>query len=323
MSVGSSAFSGSSPRGLFQSINFMQLYMLLILLRVHLPKKIIDFILLNDIFNFNIKIPGLRSLPLIKSLLFIFKIEHSDEALHNLSVDSVSTFYNLFDHLVIFLATVGIHLIFWLMKSICPKRKSENCIVRLTYWIANKAWSLFTFTIYIRTIMQVSQFWMISAVSELYEANFSSDATSFSFAVAVSAVCGVIIFAVVNGILCLWYPNSLIDYFKEYFSGMKNTKIAKMYNVVLMTRRIALVSLMACLRHLDKVYLVLIAVCYQIAHTVLIVLIRPYASVKDNINEIMIDVVFSVLLITLMYFNTEDTWNGVVASAYFYLLSFP
>ena len=112
VSIGASAFSGSSPGGLFQSINFMQLYMFLILLRVHLPKKIKDYIIANDLFNFDIGIPGLRSIPVLKSLLSIFKVKHLDEALHSLGVDSVSTFYNLFDHLVIFMVIVVIHLIF-------------------------------------------------------------------------------------------------------------------------------------------------------------------------------------------------------------------
>ena len=124
--MGDSAFSGASPGGLFQSINFMQLFMFLILLRVFLPQKINDYILANDIFNFNFGIPGLDSIPVLKDFLDIFIIEHSDETLHGLSVESLSTFYNLFSHLVIFLTIVVIHLIFWLIKSQCPKRKSEN-----------------------------------------------------------------------------------------------------------------------------------------------------------------------------------------------------
>ena len=37
----------------------------------------------------------------------------------------------------------------------------------------------------------------------------------------------------------------------------------------------------------------------------------------------MIDVVFSVLLITLLYFHTEDAWNEIATSAVFYLLNLP
>jgi len=79
----------------------MQLYMFLVLLRVYLPEKIEDYILANDMFNFNFGIPGLYSIPVLKDFLAIFKIEHSDATLHGLSVESLSTFYNLFPHLVI------------------------------------------------------------------------------------------------------------------------------------------------------------------------------------------------------------------------------
>jgi len=301
----------------------MQLFMFLVLSKVFLPQKINDYILANDMFNFNLGIPGLDSIPVLKDFLDIFIIEHSDETLHGLSVESLSTFYNLFSHLVIFLLVVVIHLIFWLIKSQCPKRKSENCFVRLVYWIATKIWNLLTFTLYIRTIIQISQFWMISSISELYNANMISISTTFSFAFACVTLIVVFGFTSLNVLLGLNTSDTSKSEFKEYFSGVKNTRVARMYNVVIMIRRVVLVSLMVCLSNIDKVFLVLLAVCYQIAHTAFIIWMRPYASIKDNINETMIDIVFSVLLITLLYFHTEEAWNEIATDAYFYLLNFP
>ena len=194
--------------------------------------------------------------------------------------------------------------------------------MRLVYWIATKIWNLLTFTLYIRTILQISQFCMISSVSELYKSNMISISTTFSFAFACFTLIIVIGFTSLNAILGFNTSDASKSAFKEYFSGVKNTKMARMYNVVLMIRRVVLVSLMVCLSNIDKVFLVLLAVCYQIAHTAFIIWMRPYASIKDNINETMIDIVFSVLLITLLYFHTEEAWNGVATDAYFYLLNF-
>ena len=136
----------------------MQLYMLLTLLRTYLPKKIVDYILANDIFNFNFGVPELDSIPMLKDFLSIFKIEHSDVALNDLSVETLSTFYNLFAHFLILLFAVIAHLIFWLIKSKYSKSKSENCFMKFVNWIANKTWNFFTFTLYLRTVMQASEF---------------------------------------------------------------------------------------------------------------------------------------------------------------------
>ena len=301
----------------------MQLYMFLILLRTYLPKKIVDYIVANDIFNFNFGIPQVDFIPALRDFLAIFRIEHSDAALHKLSVETLSTFYNLFAHLLILLFMIIIHLIFWLIKSSCSKLKSENCFVRLMYWIAHKVWNLFTFTLYIRTIMQISQFWTISSISELYMTRMSSISVTFSFAFACVTLIVIVGFTSLNVVLATDTSDDSKSAFKEYFSGIKNTKVARIYNVVLMLRRAILVSLMVCLSSIDKLFLVLLAVCYQIMHTVLIAWMRPYVAIKDNINEIMIDVVFSALLITLLYLHTEEAWNGVATDAYFYLLNFP
>jgi len=125
-SIAASALSGASPGSIFQIINLMQLFMFLILLRVYLPQKVIDFILGNSIFNMNIGLIGMDSIPIIKDLLFSLNIDHFNVPLHELDIKSVSTFYNLFSYLLIFPLIASIHLIFWLIKSVCPKRKSQR-----------------------------------------------------------------------------------------------------------------------------------------------------------------------------------------------------
>lgn len=116
-SIASSLMSGASPAGLFQIINFMQLYMFLILLKIYLPQKVIDFILSNSIFNLNFGLLGMDSVPMLKDFLKMLRIDQSDSTLEKLSVESMSTFYNLFTHLLVLLLVVIAHLIFWLIKS--------------------------------------------------------------------------------------------------------------------------------------------------------------------------------------------------------------
>ena len=105
-SIAASVFNGSTPGGLFQIINFMQFFMFLVLLNVYLPKKIEEYIQANDEFNFNFGIPGLRSIPVLKNFLDIFKIVKSNEVLQSLNVEYQGTFYNTFSHLVLLMMTV-------------------------------------------------------------------------------------------------------------------------------------------------------------------------------------------------------------------------
>jgi len=153
--------------------------------------------------------------------------------------------------------------------------------------------------------------------------NFSTTAMKFSFGVACVILIVIIASAILNLVLSFDTSDSSKSAFKEYFSSIKNTKAARMFNVVLVARRLIMVILMVCLSSINKVFLVLLVGFYQIAHTILIIWVRPYVSIKDNVNEVMIDIVFSILLMTLLYFNTKDVWNGLVTEVYFYLLFSP
>ena len=131
VSLASSAFSGISNGQVFQIVNFMQLYMLLILIRAELPLKIVEYILANYLLNSNFGNSGFGSIPILNDFLSIYQFDHSDEALERLSIESLSTFYNLFMHLVILMLVVSIHLIFWLIKAECPVRNNNSRLVRL------------------------------------------------------------------------------------------------------------------------------------------------------------------------------------------------
>lgn len=90
-----------------------------------------------------------------------------------------------------------------------------------------------------------------------------------------------------------------------------------------MVRRIILVFLMIYLTKIDKLHLVLLVTFSQVIHTALIIWMRPYELVKDNINEVMINIVFSSVVITLIFFLTKESCNEISTSMVFYVLNFP
>jgi hypothetical protein len=60
------------------------------------------------------------------------------------------------------------------------------------------------------------------------------------------------------------------------------------------------------------------ATLLQVLHAILIILIRPFNQVKDNIAEVANELVFTTLMAGLIYFNKESAWSTTSISAYLY-----
>jgi hypothetical protein len=78
--------------------------------------------------------------------------------------------------------------------------------------------------------------------------------------------------------------------------------------------------------HLNEInasYVYLIgAALLQVLHASVIILIRPFNQVKDNIVEVANELVFTTLMAGLVYFNNEAAWNKMSISVYLYLSLF-
>jgi hypothetical protein len=60
------------------------------------------------------------------------------------------------------------------------------------------------------------------------------------------------------------------------------------------------------------------ATLLQMLHASLIILIRPFSQIKDNIAEVANELVFTTLMAGLIYFNKESAWSTTSISAYLY-----
>ena len=291
--------------------------MFLVLLKMYLPMTIRGFIFSICRLNVSFGILGLNT------TLKDFWIEHSDGVLSELGVVSISSFFNLFDHLFLLLLAVITHLIFLLLKLKCRKSKSTHCFVKLVNWIAQKTWNLLNFAFYIRTFMLFSHFWIVCSIFEIYKANLSSISTQISLVFSIIILCVIIAFSSLNIVLAFNNSDLSPPSLNELFANLKNTKMARMYNVALMIRRVVLVSIMICLSNADKFVLLFISVLCQVIHVVMIIKVRPYTSLKDNLIEVQVNVIFIILLLILILLNTQDSWNDVATSIYLSLMCFP
>jgi hypothetical protein len=58
------------------------------------------------------------------------------------------------------------------------------------------------------------------------------------------------------------------------------------------------------------------ATLLQVLHASSIIFIRPFSQVKDNIAEVTNELIFSMLMAGLIYFNKQSVWSKIPISVY-------
>jgi signal transduction histidine kinase len=109
-SVVASSMSCSSPSGLWQMMNLMQLLMFLVLFGVYLPIPIKDMITSSSFYSLSLPIPHLQSLYGIGHFFEFIDLESEDSALSSLGAESGSTFVNVLSQLLMLLLIIILHL---------------------------------------------------------------------------------------------------------------------------------------------------------------------------------------------------------------------
>ena len=190
--------------------------------------------------------------------------------------------------------------------------------------VVKKLFELFTFTIYIRVILESLQLLLLSSVSEVYQLNFSNTSRiiSYQFAILVVVLC-IGLMALTAVVSVKRAINSFFDErgkLDELFGGLKQTKRAHMYNFVLMTRRFLFIIWLLCFEWVPAVVVVCIFMTMQLFYTLWVIYARYFDIVKDNIVEIYNECIYLTLLILLTYFRKEDRWNDVIIYVYMGLM---
>ena len=92
--------------------------------------------------------------------------------------------------------------------------------------------------------------------------------------------------------LISWYKNKhnekMDEYIpmKEFFSGIKNTSISKLYSTILLARRVIIVILFIFGETLDSIVLVGTIIAIQVIYLANLIIVRPYKETKSNIIEV-------------------------------------
>ena len=184
-------------------------------------------------------------------------------------------------------------------------------------------YNILTFGWYIRYLLEINQYMLISSVNEIYEFNFSQPLRIISFIFSIWVICLCISFIAVILYLSVSYEitEGKHNKIEEIFSGVKMEKKYKVYVSVLLIRRALFVTLLITLVSVQPWLLISILSFIQLWYFIYIMILRPFIEIKWNIIEIINELYFFILLTSLIFVNKENDWSFIKSRVYMWIIA--
>ena len=90
---------------------------------------------------------------------------------------------------------------------------------------------------------------------------------------------------------------------------------------VMMIRRASFVALLITIASVRSWILISILSVMQLWYMTYIIILRPYENVKNNIIETLNEIFFSILLIWLIFINSEKDWSFIATQIYMWVIA--
>ena len=301
---------------LWTMINQIQLYLLLLITGAFIPEDVKNAITglsftLNPFQYLSVSFIDSNSKYIEK-----FNFTLSNLLFETLGMNSDSTIYNNFYFFTDLALMMVFHLFLLALQKLSQKyisnENSYKC-VKITKYVINRAFTIMTFGYYIRAVLEMSQYLLISSIFEIHEFNVSQTLRRISliFAFLVLTLClSLILISVLFVLLTHVSSQQMQTKLGELFIGLKMQKKCRFYTAWLLTRRTTYVALLVAISFVSFRTLLIFLSIFQMCYALFICILRPYEEVKDNMIEIMNEIFFIFLLSFLIFVNTEDEWTS-------------
>ena len=319
LAAGASIVNLSSPVGIWLILHLFQILILLILTRAYIPEAVKQY-LLGMNFNFaNLSFIQFKDVPLVSEFYSWMEFDQLNDDLKYLEVSSGSTFINNIVFLLILLVWMVIHLLVALIYSITKSKKG------FCHKLVNIIWKMMTFAIYIRLVLENLQFMLLCSFSEAYEFDLSSNSKKMSIFIAYIFIISCFVFYI---LIIRQYQVTKIKlkrkvnwYAEEMFAGLKETNQARSYTIFLITRRLYLCIMLICFQDLNFILSVILFAAIQIPYFVSIILVRPFNQIANNIVEAINELLLTILICMLLFYNQPNRWNNTIERIVIYLIT--
>jgi hypothetical protein len=322
----------SSVAGIYQAVSVMQLAQLIQLTGSQPPTKLSNF-LDNEfywtnptrvILNKNLGV-NKRNLNSGDHSFVYFDFEMDSQPLRNIGIIYGSVIANLFLPFFFLMITSLSNVFVWAISKTLPSESNNRCM-QATIKIVNVILKVMTFSFYIRFFLILQQYIALVSLTEFFELNFGDWPHTISWFFAF----GVAVFLMVffGFAAWLWYKKATDSEkysetkFDEFFRGLMKGKLFSSYILVLMLRRFFIAIWIVWFEFTSFGVSIGLLIAYQVCHTGFLIFVRPYESFIDNIVEICIEVVITLILCLLANYSSSDKWTNSAQDAIIGLIVF-
>ena len=187
---------------------------------------------------------------------------------------------------------------------------------RIWIRVYNLLFTFFTFSIYIRLIVEAYFMMLVSSFSEVYEHDLSSGSRTASFYINIAILISLLI------VLGIWISQILKahptlnpqkqKYFVEFFNGIRNTTYSRINSVLFLIQRILGWSVVIFLVDSSLVIKLSIITVIQVLYLTYLLIVRPYKERKDLFLECINQSIVGLYSSALIKYSNREKWNSFI-----------
>ena len=280
-----------------------------------IPDAVMNFLQGVDFWLFNFSFISLPKSGLYGEFVSFFDWNSSDSYLSSIGLDSVWMIINQVKLFAIFLVLLTLHIpVLILFKKY---RTNTNWCGKLVGFI----YMFFTFTIYIRTIIESTLVVLLTSFNEFYVHDLSSGSKILSFSISIVLVLCLMGFWIGTYFVSKSAADPEYDaeatYLNEVVEGTKTSFIGRLLIFTAITRVILSVSWVIFAQSLGMIARISIFVGIQVIFMIITIVVRHFKNISDNIIQILNDSIYLFAWIALFRYNTETNWADGYITALF------
>ena len=188
------------------------------------------------------------------------------------------------------LALIAAHLVFLFMYSALRNRN-----IKVLKMVLKEGFALFHFTIYLRLLLEVYLFALISSANEVY---YYQNAPYFtvSYIFSIGIMIFLLLFMLFTIFYFIKYGTGSISWklFQELYKETQDKKISKLFPFVFLLRRTLVVAILILMKSVPEIARVSAYIGLQILSVVYILYVRPLRTMRDNFIEGINEVVYFI-----------------------------
>ena len=233
--------------------------------------------------------------------------------------------------LLIYLLLIGIKIVTWRVSKE-RKNKKINIVLnyfKINYYLPLISWLIewIIFGLYIKIICFYYLFLLIISLSELYLFRFNSNDHQ------ASKIFSTVLFLFWYIVVAVWFwqifstkivenEDSKLQKRKciNWFDGLKERKISRIYTLLFFLRRQIFWILILLFKDLKMIIKVSTYSFIQLIYIIILCINRPLMFTKELIIDLINEIIYLVLWILLIHYNSESVWNTALQYAYIWII---